>query len=114
MGWEKGRKRGPRKPKVEIMTEQAEVSLGQAEQGQTADASVAADATPVPLAGGATGLSDPPSHYRKAIDWQLDSPDLPWQIVRCRECNDDMYTRNPAKAHGRQTSGDGETSVPAA
>lgn len=50
-----------------------------------------------PLAPEPAPLADPPSHYRKAIDWQLDSPDLPWQIVRCRECNGDMYSRNPEK-----------------
>ena len=43
------------------------------------------------------GLCDPPKQYRKAIDYNLDPPEMPWQIVRCRECNDEMYTRNPQK-----------------
>jgi hypothetical protein len=108
MGWPKGVKRGPRKRRIEILPhdpeaqfgpeafervhpEYAQSSLGQAEQGQSADARK----PPPETTGDATGLSDLPSHYRKAMDWQLDEG--PWQNVRCRECNMPMYTRNPAK-----------------
>jgi hypothetical protein len=32
-----------------------------------------------------------------AEDWQLDSADLPWQLIRCHGCNDLIATRNPEK-----------------
>ena len=32
-----------------------------------------------------------------AMDWQLDPPHLPWQVVPCRECRDPMCSRNVEK-----------------
>lgn len=37
-----------------------------------------------------------PSHDSiKCEDWQQEPPERPWQTVRCRECNTQMWTRMP-------------------
>lgn len=40
-------------------------------------------------------LWQPAHDDRKAEDWQSEPKDLPWQHVRCRECNTPMYVRQP-------------------
>lgn len=39
----------------------------------------------------------PPLDARKAEDWQAEPNELPWQQVRCRECNTFMWVRQPER-----------------
>jgi hypothetical protein len=101
MAWPKGVKRGPRQPadKYNLVApyydRANEEPLGTVEPGGSVPSPVVVEAAP--HGSDAPVPSDPPWNYRKAADFNLDPPTMPWQIVRCRECNMDMYTRNPAK-----------------
>lgn len=98
MGWTKGRKRGPRKPKpveaVEILPHDPTAPFGP--EAYEAGHSDMAAAPSLPIRDQILlGLMEPPPHYRKAADYQLGKG--PWEIIRCRECGQDTYSKDPRK-----------------